>query len=1256
MAVGLKNVERVRLTGKNIEAVFEDVRGSLYTYLLTIDRYLGEGASCICYEVTVRKGSDMAGQKRVLKQFYPSPIEYEIDADMSGMSLHIEGYDDDIQRSHCPEVTELGHKFETAFRRQVELSNRKELGGVIVRPDLCYFSGSTKYILYEPDFGTTLNFDSIDSAELLVERMLGLATALSRLHEEGFIYMDLKPENVLVSADGRVKVFDFDALIDLNDLDNVHLKNGDVRYDTTDIRLIAPEIRPENLINFELDKSFILTERADIYSFGAIMLSYFLKRYPAPEDTKDGAFIHELHELFQRGSRRGELTESEQDMLCDIIRRCINENIGPRGRYRSSRILTKELTELLEMIGSPISKRRRFYNRINGRLVSAGVLNNAPLCDYILKDDQGSAVMDCAIIGEDRVCEDFLANIISGAYMRDVRLVIRRYGKNAQAKMDALLEKWPLLKKTTDLYLEDEKIEGTYKGLEIGLDKRITGKAFAEIRFYESAEGDIPEELPSSWIAAAYGRESAAGIAQKLKGRRAFIAYIDERGDGYDLHEPETVDGNIMLLPFGVNSKRSLEEKQFEKGLNRKAFMLHCLYAALWNERLTRKERWEDFTSGEYNISSCVCSVLSIPYKLKSEEDSALSVPEKLHLEHRRWMGFMLTQGYDRPEEFESYAYKGRNDRRDKERRLHPCICSSSESGAALSKFTHTEWDNYNIEKNEAGLDMLDLFSIRFHRFCDRRVKEMSEQGVFDDAFAALDRTLRDEKCTGEITDSVQVLKNVHAALVTGVSSMNHRWSRAVSDLRRICMRESQAGRIVTAEIEEALEEICDITRIVEERNLYHDYKSSDMMILEAVPFLMAEDKRVRRVYKVSSKDALADAVCSVIIEPEELVLYTDDPGEEDRIREFLVSRRGIDVKKITLKPMSEIGAITHNARSISSVIDVTGVDEQTVSELKARKNLRGLPFIYYENGKISSTENNGIPEMYGGIRRHFSVEEAIRLKRADIRLKEGADSILGAVGDYKKIWEASQRLGQEVYGNIAEALEKGELRNRLELVKSGSRDEKCACIDEKSSVDESREAVFERFSIAEGMIASTGIGRVCEELAGDGYIESDYLLPRAGKIGNVKIRCKSTRVRACFEEMFARAFAEPYMHEFKYINGEASDPERREASDPEREEARDHIEDNTLVIDCEMDERDAKAAVSHLGFALRLEVVPEQGRVRGAFISRAVKECLTGRDNLKRAIAYHELWDRRDVDDVRIAENSDIVYVCGTELRIDRL
>src|SRR5699024_11069930 len=113
---------------------------------------------------------------------------------------------------------------------------------------------------------------------------------------------------------------------------------------------------------------------------------------------------------------------------------------------------------------------------------------------------------------------------------------------------------------------------------------------------------------------------------------------------------------------------------------------------------------------------------------------------------------------------------------------------------------------------------------------------------------------------------------------------------------------------------------------IVSERNLYHDYKSSDRTILEILPLLLIYDQPIRRIYKPVGEKTWQNVVSSIIIEPEQLYLYTDEKGliNEEEIKNFLVNERGIKVDTIQIKSMEELENIKMSQNTVKSVLDIT--------------------------------------------------------------------------------------------------------------------------------------------------------------------------------------------------------------------------------------------------------------------------------------------------------------------------------------------
>ena len=82
--------------------------------------------------------------------------------------------------------------------------------------------------------------------------MRQIAAAINYIHASGYLHLDIKPENILVTAEGRVVVIDFDLA--------VRRKHRPIR-----IRMLpgTPSyIAPEVILKHTVD------ERADIYSFG----------------------------------------------------------------------------------------------------------------------------------------------------------------------------------------------------------------------------------------------------------------------------------------------------------------------------------------------------------------------------------------------------------------------------------------------------------------------------------------------------------------------------------------------------------------------------------------------------------------------------------------------------------------------------------------------------------------------------------------------------------------------------------------------------------------------------------------------------------------------------------------------------------------------------------------------------------------------------------------------------------------------------
>ena len=138
----------------------------------------------------------------------------------------------------------------------------------------------------------------IDKFEITVDVGLGIEA----FHSNGFVHRDIKPENVLFKEKFSkhtdmisARLADYGEAYDLNSeeyiyiRDNIDLDEFDclVNYDGT-IKYASPEVLQGNLR--------LLTEKADIYSYGILIWEVFTERPPFENYTSDPEFSNDILE------------------------------------------------------------------------------------------------------------------------------------------------------------------------------------------------------------------------------------------------------------------------------------------------------------------------------------------------------------------------------------------------------------------------------------------------------------------------------------------------------------------------------------------------------------------------------------------------------------------------------------------------------------------------------------------------------------------------------------------------------------------------------------------------------------------------------------------------------------------------------------------------------------------------------------------------------------------------------------------------
>jgi serine/threonine protein kinase len=131
----------------------------------------------------------------------------------------------------------------------------------------------TLYLVMEYVEGSNLKLLYSDHDPVLLENVgniiIDMGSGLEHVHESGFMHLDFKPENVLVTRNASVRVADFDLAQPIPKSPKKLAKNpGTPAY-----------MSPEQLLHGPLD------QRADIFAFGVATYELLTNHKPFPGET-----------------------------------------------------------------------------------------------------------------------------------------------------------------------------------------------------------------------------------------------------------------------------------------------------------------------------------------------------------------------------------------------------------------------------------------------------------------------------------------------------------------------------------------------------------------------------------------------------------------------------------------------------------------------------------------------------------------------------------------------------------------------------------------------------------------------------------------------------------------------------------------------------------------------------------------------------------------------------------------------------------
>ncbi len=251
------NDKRTALSGGE-RLIFTNRAGGKTAY--TIKRELARGGSSIVYDAVYTNNSG-ADKKVRIKECYPYRLN--IIREKNGC-LHAKGAEE-------REFEEFKDKFKSAFDVSNRLFDIDALTNSVSNAIDIYEALNTVYIVSSYIQGDTMSEIGDISLQKAISIVKGAARAVSAVHKAGWLYLDIKPDNIFVLGNTaeQIQLFDFDSLFPICENGAEDVSEYKISY-TKDFAALELQMG-------ELHK---LGRYTDVFGIGALLFYMLFGRTP----------------------------------------------------------------------------------------------------------------------------------------------------------------------------------------------------------------------------------------------------------------------------------------------------------------------------------------------------------------------------------------------------------------------------------------------------------------------------------------------------------------------------------------------------------------------------------------------------------------------------------------------------------------------------------------------------------------------------------------------------------------------------------------------------------------------------------------------------------------------------------------------------------------------------------------------------------------------------------------------------------------
>lgn len=290
------------------------VTGEGATRQVYIEQVIGEGASCIVYDGFF---VDVPGVKERcrLKECYP-------------LDAKIVRQGNRLVWSNPAERLSAQKRFQSVRQISFDMRYNPEVGNQIIKSGY-YENGDNFYLVMDINHGQTLDKENTKDINRILKIALKLTQLVGKLHNLGYRYLDLKPDNILVSndPDPDIWLFDFDSLVPMDNSNTISYSKG----------WAAPELVQ--------GKFSSLCNATNLYSVGSILFHKIMGRSVTSDDIG----------LFAEWDFTGEIFDDVNPKVQRYLRGIFKKTLSAfaNRRYQNAAELTSTLEQALGEIGKP---------------------------------------------------------------------------------------------------------------------------------------------------------------------------------------------------------------------------------------------------------------------------------------------------------------------------------------------------------------------------------------------------------------------------------------------------------------------------------------------------------------------------------------------------------------------------------------------------------------------------------------------------------------------------------------------------------------------------------------------------------------------------------------------------------------------------------------------------------------------------------------------------------------------------------------